>query len=94
VGPLLALAGVGLAGGCLASRVLAELAAPLGTAIPLSLVAIHLLVADRVNQPRVLGLWIEHPQATAAIAALTCLVSLSEGGLASRLPRPNGLRRS
>ncbi len=51
VGPLLALAAIGLAGGCLAARVRPELAAPVGTAIPLGVVAIRLVLADRVARP-------------------------------------------
>jgi hypothetical protein len=78
VGPLLALAAIGLAGGCLAARVRPELAAPVGTAIPLGVVAIPLVLADRVNQADIFDLWIDHPWATAAVAGLICLVSLRE----------------
>jgi hypothetical protein len=78
VGPLLALATIGLAAGCVAGRVLPELAAPVGTAIPLSVVAIRLLLADQVTQADILDVWTDHPWATAAAAGLVCLVSLRE----------------
>jgi hypothetical protein len=78
VGPLLALASIGLAAGCVAGRVLPELAAPVGTAIPLSVVAIRLLLADQVTQADILDVWTDHPWATAAAAGLVCLVSLRE----------------
>lgn len=87
VGPLLALAAIGLAGGCVAGRVLLpELAAPVGTAIPLGVVAIRLVLEDRVNQADIFDLWIDHPWATAALAALICLVSLREPGYAGFRP--------
>jgi hypothetical protein len=78
VGPLLALASIGLAAGCVAGRVLPELAAPVGTAIPLSVVAIRLLLADQVTQADILDVWTDHPWATAAAAGLVCLISLRE----------------
>jgi hypothetical protein len=81
LGPLLALAAIGMAGGCLAGRVLPELAAPVGTAIPLGVVAIRLVLADRVDQADILDVWIDHPWATAAIAGLICLAGLRETGL-------------
>lgn len=80
VGPLSALAAIGLAGGCLATRVRPELAAPVGTAIPLGVVAIRLALGDRVNQADIFDLWIDHPWATAAVAGLVGLVSLREPG--------------
>ena len=76
VGPLLALASIGLAAGCLAGRVLPELAAPVGTAVPLSVVAIRLVLADQVAHADILDVWADHPWATAAAAGLVCLVSL------------------
>jgi hypothetical protein len=78
IGPLLALAAIGLAGGCLAARVRPELAAPVGTAIPLGLVAIQLALEDQVAQADILGVWTDHPWATAAAAGLVGLVSLHE----------------
>jgi hypothetical protein len=81
IGPLLALAAIGLAGGCLAARVRPELAAPVGTAIPLGIIAIRLALTDQVANAHVLDVWTEHPWATAAAAGLTCLVSLRETGL-------------
>jgi hypothetical protein len=84
VGPLLALAAVGLAAGCVAGRVLPELAAPVGTAIPLSVVAIRLALADQVAHADILDVWTDHPWATAAAAGLVCVVSLRETGLSGR----------
>ena len=81
VGPLLALAAVGLAGGCLAARARPELAAAVGTAIPLSIVATRLVLEDRVAQADLLDVWIDHPWATAVVAGLVSLVSLRETGL-------------
>lgn len=81
VGPLLALAAIGLAGGCLAARVRPELAATVGTAIPLGIVAIRLVLDDSVAQADILDVWIDHPWATALVAGLVCLVSLRETGL-------------
>jgi hypothetical protein len=81
VGPLLALAAIGLAGGCLAARVRPELAAAVGTAIPLGVVAIRLVLEDSVAQAEILDVWIDHPWATAVVAGLVCLVSLRETGL-------------
>jgi hypothetical protein len=81
VGPLLALAALGLAGGCLAGRVLPELAAPVGTAIPLGVIAIRFVLADRVTRADILDVWIDHPWETAAVAGLVCLVSLGDTGL-------------
>ena len=78
VGPLLALAAIGLAGGCLAARVRPELAAAVGTAIPLSIVAVRLVLEDRVAQADILDVWIDHPWTTAVVAGLVCLASLSE----------------
>jgi hypothetical protein len=86
VGPLLALASIGLAAGCVAGRVLPELAAPVGTAIPLSVVAIRLLLADQVTQADILDVWTDHPWATAAAAGLVCLVSLRETALSGSWP--------
>jgi hypothetical protein len=87
VGPLLALASIGLAAGCVAGRVLPELAAPVGSAIPLSVVAIRLLLADQVTQADILDVWTDHPWATAAAAGLVCLVSLRETALSGSWPR-------
>lgn len=81
VGPLLALATIGLAAGCLAGRVLPELAAPVGTAVPLGLVAIRLVLSDQVAHADILDVWANHPWATAAAAGLVCIVSLRETGL-------------
>jgi hypothetical protein len=81
VGPLLALAAIGLSAGSLAGRVLPELAAPVGTAIPLGVVAIRLVLAGRVTQSDVLDVWIDFPWATTAVAGLVCVVSLSEARL-------------
>ena len=78
VGPLLALAAIGLAGGCLAARVRPELAAPVGTAIPLGIIAIRLALADQIANVDILDVWTEHPGATATAAGLICLVSLRE----------------
>ena len=80
-GPLLALVAIGLAGGCLAARVRPELAAPVGTAIPLGIIAIRLALTDQVANADILDVWTEHPWATAAAAGLICLVSLRETGL-------------
>lgn len=80
VGPLLALAAIGLAGGCLAARARPELAAAVGTAIPLSVVALQLVLEDRVAQADLLDVWIDHPWATAVVAGLVSLVSLRETG--------------
>jgi hypothetical protein len=88
VGSLLALATIGLAAGCVAGRVLPELAAPVGTAVPLSVVAIRLLLADQVAQADMLDVWTDHPWATAAVAGLVCLVSLRETALSWNWPRP------
>jgi hypothetical protein len=87
VGSLLALATIGLAAGCVAGRVLPELAAPVGTAVPLSVVAIRLLLADQVAQAAMLDVWTDHPWATAAVAGLVCLVSLRETALSWNWPR-------
>jgi hypothetical protein len=84
VGPLLALAAIGLAGGCLAARVRPDLAAAVGTAIPLSVVAIRLVLEDRVAQADTLDVWIDHPWNTAVVAGLVGLVSLRETGLRQR----------
>jgi len=81
VGPLLALAAIGLSAGCLAGRVLPGLAAPLGTAIPLGVVAIRLVLADRVTRSDILDVWIDFPWATTAVAGLVCVVSLREARL-------------
>ena len=89
VGPLLALAAIGLAGGCLAARVRPELAAAVGTAIPLSIVAVRLVLEDRVAQADILDVWIDHPWTTAVVAGLVCLASLSEG-----VRRPQRSRRA
>ena len=78
IGPLLALAAIGLAGGCMAARVRPELAAPVGTAIPLGVVAIQLALEDRVAQADILGVWTDHPWATAAAAGLAGLVGLRD----------------
>jgi hypothetical protein len=92
VGPLLALAAIGLSAGCLAGRVLPELAAPVGTAIPLGVVAIRLVPAGRVSQLDILDVWIHHPWATAAVAALICLVSLRETELRGFRPARSAQR--
>jgi hypothetical protein len=84
VGTLLALATIGLAAGCVAGRVLPELAAPVGTAIPLSVVVIQLVLADQVAHADILDVWADHPWATAAAAGLVCVVSLRETGLSWR----------
>jgi hypothetical protein len=81
VWPLLALAAIGLAGGCMAARVRPELAAAVGTAIPLGVVAIRLVLEDTVAQADILDVWIDHPGATVVVAGLVCLVSLRETGL-------------
>jgi hypothetical protein len=78
IGPLLALAAIGLAGGCVAGRSRPELAAAVGTAIPLSVVAIRLTLEDRVAQAEILDVWIDHAWTTAVVAGLACLVSLGE----------------
>ena len=80
VGPLLALAAIGLAGGCLAARVRPELAAAVGTAIPLGVVATRLALEDSVARADILDVWIDHPRATAVVAGLVFLVSLREPG--------------
>jgi hypothetical protein len=87
VGPMIALASIGLAAGCVAGRVLPELAAPVGTAVPLGVVAIRLLLADQVAHADMLDVWTDHPWATAAVAGLVCLVSLREAGLSGSWPR-------
>jgi hypothetical protein len=84
VGRLLALTAIGLAGGCLAGRVQPDLAAPVGTAIPLAVVAIRLALADRVIDSGALDVWIDHPWATIAVAGLVGLVSLRDTALRSR----------
>jgi hypothetical protein len=84
VRPLLALAAIGLAAGCVAGRVLPELAAPVGTAVPLGVVAIRLVLADQVAHADILDVWADHPWATAAAAGLVCVVSLRETGLSWR----------
>ena len=100
VGPLLAVAAIGVAGGCLTGRVLPVLPAPVGTAIPLGIVAIRLVPADGVNQADILDVWIDHPWATAAVAGLICLVSPREAGLprlsasTGSVVRPTGWRPS
>ena len=94
VGPLLALAAIGLAGGCLASRFVPELAAPVGTAIPLGVVAIRLVLAGRVDQTDILDVWVDHPWATAAVAGLICLLSLRETWLRPARPAPERCRAS
>jgi hypothetical protein len=86
VGPLLALASLGLAAGCVAGRVLPELAAPVGTAIPLSVVAIRWVLADQVVHADILDVWTDHPWVTAAAAGLVCVVSLRETGLSGSWP--------
>ncbi len=84
VGRLLALTAIGLAGGCLAGRVQPDLAAPVGTAIPLAVVAIRLALADRVTDSGALDVWIDHPWATIAVAGLVGLVSLRDSALRPR----------
>jgi hypothetical protein len=84
LGPMLALATIGLAGGCLAGRVRPELAAPVGTAIPLGVVTTRLWLADRVSHADILDVWIDHPWATVGVAGLICLVSLREPRLRRR----------
>jgi hypothetical protein len=84
VGRLLALAAIGLAGGCLAGRVLPDLAAPVGTVLPLAVVALRLALADRVTDARILDVWIDHPWATAGGAGLVCSVSLRDYALRLR----------
>jgi hypothetical protein len=97
VGPLLALAAIGLAGGCLAARVRPELAAAVGTAIPLGVVAIRLALEDSVARADILDVWIGHPTATAVVAGLVCLVSLREPGSSgfrpARGPGPSVIRQ-
>jgi hypothetical protein len=78
IGPLLALAAIGLAGGCLAARVRPELAAPVGTAIPLGVVAIQLALVDQVAHADILGVWTDHPWATTTVAGLVGLISLRD----------------
>jgi hypothetical protein len=78
VGPLLALATIGLAGGCLVGRVLPELAPPVGTAIPLGIAGIPLVLADAAAHANIWDVWIDQPWATVAAAALVCVVSLDE----------------
>jgi hypothetical protein len=93
VAPVVALAAIGLAGGCVAGRVRPELAAPVGTAVPLGIVTTRMWLTDRVSHADILDVWIDHPWATIAVAGLTCLISLRETGLASRFPRrPPGER--
>jgi hypothetical protein len=87
-GPVLALTAIGLAGGCAAGRVLPEMAALVGTAIPLGIVAIRFMLADRPSQADALDFWTDHPLSTAAIAGLGCLVGLRETGLSR--PRQHG----
>jgi len=84
VGRLLALTAIGLAGGCLAGRVQPDLAAPVGTAIPLAVVAIRLALADRGTDAGALDVWIDHPWATSAVAGLVGLVSLRDSALRPR----------
>ena len=84
VARLLALTAIGLAGGCLAGRVRPDLAAPVGTAIPLAVVVIRLALADRVTDAGALDLWIDHPWATIAVAGLVGLVSLRDTALRPR----------
>jgi hypothetical protein len=86
VAPLLALATIGLAAGCLVSRVLPALAPPVGTATTLGIAAIPLAFAHAVTQADILDVWIDHPWATVAVAGLVCIVSLDET-LPSRDPR-------
>jgi hypothetical protein len=81
IGPLLALAAIGLAAGGVTGRVLPDLGAPVGTTIPLGAVALWLLLADHVKQVGMLDIWIDHPWVTAPIATLICLASLRETGL-------------
>jgi len=88
VGPLLALAAIGLAGGCLAGRVRPELAAAVGTAIPLGVVAIRLALEDRMARADIMDVWIDHPRATAVVAGFVCLVSLREPGYSMFRPAP------
>jgi hypothetical protein len=78
VGPLLALATIGLAGGCLVGRVLPEAAPPVGTVIPLGIAGPPLVFADAVAHADIWDVWIDHPWATVVVAALVCVVSLGE----------------
>ena len=94
VGPLLALTAIGLAGGCLAARVRPELAAAVGTAIPLGVVAIRLAIKDRVARADILDVWIDHPRATAVVAGLVCLVSLHKPGSSGFRPAQDQGRAS
>lgn len=91
VGRLLALTAIGLAGGCLAGRVRPDLAAPVGTVLPLAVVALRLALADRVADPHTLDVWIDHPWVTAGVAGLVCAASLRDSALR---PRPRRPRRS
>jgi hypothetical protein len=90
VGRLLALTAIGLAGGCLAGRVLPDLAAPVGTALPLAVVALRLALADRVTDAHTLDVWIDHPWATAGVAGLVCWVGLRDSALRPRPRRRRG----
>jgi hypothetical protein len=78
VGPLLALATIGLAGGCLVGRALPELAPPIGTAIPLGMAGIPLVFADAVAHADAWYVWIDYPWATVVVAVLGGVVSLGE----------------
>jgi hypothetical protein len=78
IGPLLALALIGLASGCMAARVRPELAAVVGTAIPLGIVAIRFVLENRVAQADILDVWIDHPWVTAVVAGLVSVVSMRE----------------
>jgi hypothetical protein len=51
------------------------LAAPVGTAIPLGVVAIGLVLADRMSQADVFDIWTERPWGTAVAAGLCCLAA-------------------
>lgn len=55
------------------------LAAPVGTAIPLGVVAIGLVLADRVSEADVFDIWTERPWGTAVATGLCCLAAARGG---------------
>jgi hypothetical protein len=78
--PVVALAAIGLAGGCLAGRRRHEVAAPIGTAIPLGIVATRLMLTDRTSHADILDVWIDHPWGTAAVAGIIGVASVCPSG--------------
>jgi hypothetical protein len=80
VAPVVALAVIGLAGGCLAGRRRPEVAAPIGTAIPLGIIATRLMLTDRMSHADILDVWIDHPWATASVAGVIGLASVCPSG--------------